>query len=118
MQAPYGGQPQVNPYGGQPQVNPYAPQPYPAYGTGALPKNGLATASLILGVVGFVVTLIPFFIGLLFGGVLNILAFIFGIVGAVNAKRVGNLGQGPAVAGIVLSCVAFLLMFVGAGTIW
>jgi hypothetical protein len=72
----------------------------------------------VIGIVGFVVTLIPFFVGLFLGGMLNILAFIFGIIGVVNANRVRGLGQGSAIAGIVLSCLAFGLMFVGAGTIW
>jgi hypothetical protein len=108
-----------------PPPAPYYPPPpqpyhagYPAPGFAPAPTNGLATASLVIGIVGFVVTLIPFFVGLLLGGMLNILAFIFGIIGVVTANRLRGVGQGSAIAGIVLSCVAFALMFVGAGTIW
>lgn len=84
----------------------------------APPKNSLATASLTIGVIGLVLTLVPLFIGVFLGGILNILAFIFGIVGAVRSGTVGGLGKGAAITGIVLSCVAFVLMFFGAGTIW
>jgi hypothetical protein len=82
------------------------------------PRNSLATAALVLGIVGFVITLVPLFIGLFAGGILNILAFIFGIVGAAKSGKLGGLGLAAAVTGIVLSCVAFILMFFGAGTIW
>jgi hypothetical protein len=86
--------------------------------TGAA-KNGLATAALILGILGFLFTGIPFFVGLFLGGILNILAFIFGIVGAVKSGKLpGNLGRGAAITGIILSCVAFISMFFGAGTVW
>lgn len=106
-----------------PQPAPYYPPPpqatYPVAPPYAqAPTNGLATASLVIGIVGFVVTLIPFFVGLFLGGMLNILAFVFGIIGVVSSSRLRGLGQGSAIAGIVLSCVAFALMFVGAGTIW
>lgn len=81
--------------------------------------NGLATAALVIGIIGFLATGIPFFVGVFLGGILNVLAFIFGIVGAVKSGKLPNhLGRGAAVTGIVLSCVAFISMFFGAGTIW
>ncbi|SDQ39482.1 hypothetical protein SAMN02800687_1710 [Curtobacterium sp. UNCCL20] len=79
--------------------------------------NGLAVAALILGIAGFLFTGIPFFIGLFLGGIPNILAIIFGITGIVRARRVG-VGFGMALTGLILGGIAFLSVFLGAGTIW
>lgn len=93
---------------------PYAPVPgQPVQSAG----NGFAVAAFVLGLVGFLVTWIPFFIGLFLGGLPDVLAIVFGICGIVRANRVRR-GMGLAVAGLVLGGLAFLSIFVGAGTVW
>lgn len=79
--------------------------------------NGSAVAALILGIAGFVLTPIPLFIGLFLGGIPDVLAIIFGIVGIVRANKVRK-GMALAVVGLVLGGLAFLGIFVGSGTIW
>lgn len=93
---------------------PHAPAPgHPVQAAG----NGFAIAAFVLGLVGFLVTWIPFFIGLVLGGLPDVLAIVFGICGIVRANRVGR-GMGLAVTGLVLGSLAFLSIFVGAGTVW
>jgi hypothetical protein len=74
------------------------------------PGNGLATAALVLGIVGAVFGLIPltFFIALICG----VLALIFGIIGWRAANK-GRGRKGLAVSGTVLGIVALLLAFAG-----
>jgi hypothetical protein len=79
--------------------------------------NGLAVAALILGIAGFVLTPIPFFIGLFLGGLPDVLAIIFGIMGIVRANKI-HKGSAMAVVGLVLGALGFLGIFVGSGTIW
>lgn len=79
--------------------------------------NGAATAALILGIVGFVLTPIPIFIGLFLGGIPAILAVILGIIGAIRSTNLG-VGTARAVIGIVLGGLAVISIFFGAGTIW
>jgi len=80
--------------------------------------NGVATAALVLGILGFLITGIPLGIGLLLGGPLDLLAIILGIVGAVRASKNSGLGNGAAIWGIVLGSIATVSIFFGAGTIW
>lgn len=80
--------------------------------------NGFATAALVLGIFGFVVTPIPLFIGLFLGGLPNLLAIVFGIVGIVRANRLGGKGMAMAVVGLVLGSLATIAIFFGAGTVW
>ena len=72
----------------------------------------------MLGIIGFLLTPIPFFIGLFVGGIPDILAIVFGIVGLVRAPKVGNRGFAPALIGLILGGLGFLSMFLGAGTVW
>ncbi|MCU1411885.1 MAG: hypothetical protein JWR04_2592 [Rhodoglobus sp.] len=85
---------------------------------GASATNGAAIAALVLGIVGFVLTPIPLFIGLFLGGIPAILGVIFGIVGLTHSAPLGGIGKVPAIVGIVLGGLAILSIFVGAGTIW
>lgn len=57
-------------------------------------SNGMATASMVLGIVGM---FIP--------GITSILAIIFGGVGISKANK-GAEGKGKAVAGLVLGIIA------------
>jgi hypothetical protein len=85
---------------------------------GAPNPNPAALAALILGICGFLLTPIPFFIGLFLGGIPDILAIIFGIVGLVKAPKVGGRGFALALVGLILGGLGFLSIFTGAGTIW
>jgi uncharacterized protein DUF4190 len=97
----YGQQPQYPPaqypqYGQQP---PYGYYPQPGYYVYPAPKtNGLAIASLVLG-------LVPI------AGIGSILAIIFGCVALGQIKERGDGGHGLAVAGIVLGSI-FLAVIV------
>jgi hypothetical protein len=94
-------------------AQPYAGQAYPPPAAG----NGAAVAALILGICGFVLTPIPLFIGLFLGGIPAVLGIIFGIVGLVRASKVQR-GFPLALIGLILGGLAFLSIFIGAGTIW
>lgn len=111
-QSAYGTPP---PYGATPTYQTPLPQPY--YGAPVPAKNAQAVAALVLGIVGFVLTPIPLFIGLFLGGIPDILAVIFGILGIVRANKTG-IGKGMAIAGLVLGGLGVLSTFIGAGTIW
>ena len=80
--------------------------------------NGFAVAALVLGIWGFLVTWIPFFIGLVLGGLPDLLAVVFGILGIVRANASGGRGFVMALIGLILGGLAFLSLFVGAGTLW
>ena len=80
--------------------------------------NGFAVAALILGIWGFCTTWIPFFIGFFLGGLPDLLAVIFGIIGITRANRPGGTGLTMAVFGLVLGGLALISIFFGAGTIW
>lgn len=78
------------------------------------PSNGMAVTSLIVGIIAIVVGIwspIPF-IGLLFaftGGLLALLAVIFGHVGLATSKRVG-VGRGNSIAGLVTGYVTIAII--------
>ena len=63
------------------------------------PSNGLATASLVLGIIGVVLAIIPFLgiMGALVGGI----GLILGIFGLLAANKRG-VGKGKSIAGLVL----------------
>jgi hypothetical protein len=60
-------------------------------------SNGMATASLVLGILGF------------FLPILSILALIFGGIGISKANQ-GAAGKGLAIAGLVLGIVGTLAL--------
>lgn len=97
----------------------YQQSPYPPHSgpMGRPAGNGFAIAAFILGLFGFLVTWIPFFIGLFLGFLPDALAIVFGICGIVRANRV-HRGMGLSVTGLVLGGLAFLSIFIGAGTAW
>ncbi|MGP3914294.1 DUF4190 domain-containing protein [Nonomuraea sp. 10N515B] len=101
----YPPQPSQDPYGqhyhsGPQSSPPYQPQPYsqPTHGGGGYeqpppaPKtNGLAIASLILGITGFITC-----------GFTSILAIVFGHVALNQIRRDGTDGRGMALSGTIL----------------
>jgi uncharacterized protein DUF4190/uncharacterized protein DUF2510 len=85
---------------------------YAAQMPGAMPMmpavetNGIATASLVLGILGAVIE---------WGGILTlaagVLAIVFGVIGIGKAGRLGNRGRGQAIAGLLLGCIALVAYF-------
>lgn len=94
-----------DPYGYGSQ-DPYAQSSYPQqqpavqhhyYGPSApavAPTNGMATASMVLGLIGFFAC-----------GVTSVLAVIFGHVAQSQIKRTGEGGSGMAVTGLILGYI-------------
>ena len=87
--------------------NPYAGVAYPT--SYQHPTNGMATASLVLGLVGLV--LCTLFIP-------SILAVIFGVVGVRRAGQPGGVGKGKAIWGLSLGgfVLAVMLLSVASGS--
>ncbi len=67
-------------------------------------KNGMATAGMILGIVGIVACWLPF-IGLIAG----LLGIVFGAIGMSKAGRLQGLGRGAAITGLVCGILSFFL---------
>ncbi|MFC4119609.1 DUF4190 domain-containing protein [Nonomuraea zeae] len=109
----YGQQPPSGGYGQQPPSYGYAQQGYgqqgysqPGYGQyGAPPPrstNGMAVASLVLGI-----------IGLIFCGITSIPGVILGHIALNKIKRTGEEGSGMAVGGLVTSYITVVLWVLG-----
>ncbi|MGZ4472049.1 MAG: DUF4190 domain-containing protein [Nocardioidaceae bacterium] len=94
---------------------PSQPQMQPPAQFVKAPSNGLATASLVLGIIGTVLALIPF-LGIL-GAVIGGLGLILGIFGFLASRKHG-VGTGKSIAGLVLG-VASIVVFalVSAATV-
>lgn len=90
-----------------PNPEPYhAPQPQPVYYVRPTKTNGLAVASMVLGIVW------AFYIG-------SILAVIFGHIALKQIDQRGDSGKGMAIAGLVLGYIGVgvcALLFLVAAT--
>lgn len=71
------------------------------------PTNGLATASLIAGIVALVAIVTPF--GAIFQPIAGVLAIVFGIMGLLAAKKRSGAGHGIAIAGLAIGAGALVL---------
>ena len=71
--------------------------------------NGVAVAGFVCGLIGAILSIIPFF-WLVFPGILDVLGIVFGIRGRRNAAAGATQG-GLATAGLVLGIVG-LVFFV------
>jgi hypothetical protein len=96
---------------GYPQPPSPPPQPYyppPGYPVAPPPRpsNGLAVASMVLGIVGVLLVWIPF-IGYL-GMICGFVALGLGIPSVVTSRKTG-VGMGMAVTGIVLGGLTVIL---------
>lgn len=108
----YGAQPGYGDYGQQ-QAYGYQQPGYPGYQTAG--TNGLAVASMILGILGFVTC-----------GVTSVLAVIMGHVALAQIKRTGEQGHGMALAGVILGWILTglwllywgFVIFAGWGLLW
>ena len=65
-------------------------------------KSGLATAGLVLGIIGIVLSFIPIINNIAF--VLGILALIFGIISLIK-----HASKGKAIAGLVLGILSIVI---------
>lgn len=83
------------PYLAQPPHQYYPPHPYPY--PPARSTNGMAVASMVLGIVWV------YWIG-------SILALVFGYLALRDIRRSGQKGEGMAVAGIVLGWVGVAVL--------
>jgi Domain of unknown function (DUF4190) len=89
------------PYASYPPPPPsYPPQPPAAGGR----TNGLAVASLVLGIVWLC-------------GVGSILALVFGAMALSRIKRTGEGGRGLAIAGIVLGSIGAVMLVISVAAI-
>jgi hypothetical protein len=79
--------------------------------------NRVATAALVLGIIGIVLIPIPFFIGFVFGGIPGLLAVILGIVG-LGRSASARSGFGSALAGLILGGLVLLAIPLGGGILW
>ena len=75
------------------------------------PRNGLGTAALVLGIIGFLLSII------VLGGLLGIVAVVLGFVALGRVRRGEASNRGVAIAGIVTGALAVLLagVIVAAG---
>jgi len=70
-------------------------------------KNGMATASLVLGIIGVITGIVAI------GSLLGILAVIFGIIGIVRASKNPEIGgKTKSIVGITLGVIAILMIFI------
>ncbi len=69
------------------------------------PRNGFATASLIVGILTF----IPGLVLSIFGSLIGLVAIVLGIFALVDISKNKTRGQGAAIAGIVLGALGALL---------
>ncbi len=102
---PPGGPPSAGSPPGYGQQPGYYPQQQ--YGGVVQPTNGAAVAGGVLGIIAVVFCWIPFvdFIAIILG----VLGLIFGVVGNRNAARLGGIGKGMAITGIVTGLIAIVI---------
>jgi hypothetical protein len=77
---------------------------------GPPPRNGVATAALVCGIIGLLVAWMPFVVAV--GLVLAVLAIVLGVRGLRRSTALGT-GRGAAIAGIVTGVAALALAVVG-----
>lgn len=84
----------------QPTITPAAP-------TTAAPRNGFGVTALVLGIVGVVFSWVP-----VLGGILAILALVFGALGYSRARKGEATNSGMAIAGLILGAIAFVIQVI------
>jgi hypothetical protein len=91
-----------------PPPSPHQPQPVAQ----RAPRNGLAVAALILGVVGVLSVFFPF--GLWVAGILGTVGLILGLIGYGRFQRSEATNGTMALWGIIIGAVALVVSIVGA----
>jgi hypothetical protein len=87
---------------------PLAALPYQPSGTASGNPNGMAIASLVLGIVSLVTFLCYFF-----GFIPGILAIIFGVMARRQIRQSDGQGYGMATAGLICGSIAVGLIVLG-----
>lgn len=110
---------QVPQYGQAPQYQQVPMMPNQTINIGGMvvaPGNGMAVASMVLGIVAILFAFVPL-IGVFIAFPCALLAFIFGIIGMVRGSRIQkNFGMG--LCGLILSIIASIMMSLGGGWLW
>ena len=88
----------------------YQPQPQSAYP--AQPSNGLAVASMVLGIVGLVFAFVPI-VGVI-AWPLVILGIVFGGIAINKANQTPGAPKGMAIAGLTCSIVGLAICIIWA----
>lgn len=73
-------------------------------------SNGSAVAGFVLGLIGLITSIIPLF-ALIFPGILDVLAIIFGIRGRRQAAAGARQG-GLATAGLIMGIIGLVLFVI------
>ncbi|MDY5785963.1 DUF4190 domain-containing protein [Corynebacterium sp.] len=81
------------------------------YAPVAPPRNGAATASLVLGILSLLIVLLA-----PLGGLAALIAIVCGVLGLRNARRIEHVApgagrRGRAITGLVLAAVSLLITF-------
>jgi hypothetical protein len=80
----------------------------PGYGQGqGQLRNGYGTTALVLGIVGLLISFIPF-VGVI-GAICGLIAIVFGFLGLGRVKRNEANNRGLAIAGIVTGILAIVI---------
>ncbi|MGH3761817.1 DUF4190 domain-containing protein [Actinophytocola sp.] len=87
-------------------------QPQPQQAQPAQPANGMAIASMVLGIVGLVFSFVPI-IGVI-AWPLVILGVVFGGIALNQANRVPGSPTGMAIAGLTCSIIGLVICFIWA----
>jgi hypothetical protein len=75
----------------------------PGWNGSTAPRNGLGTAALVVGIIGFLLAVI------VLGGLLGIVAVVLGFVALGRVRRGEANNRGVAIAGIVTGALAIVL---------
>lgn len=76
----------------------------PAGGPPPEPKNGMAVAALVFGILALLTCWLP-----VIGLILGILAIIFGVIGRNRVRRMQATNKGAATAGLVLGVLSLII---------
>ncbi|MFB7372285.1 DUF4190 domain-containing protein [Streptomyces sp. NPDC056222] len=98
--------PGQSPWGQPPTGMPGMP-PQPPF---QQPRNGLGVTALVLGIVGLLFAIFPFSFWL--GGILGVLALIFGIIGHSRGRKGEATNKGMALTGLVLGAASIVVSIV------
>jgi hypothetical protein len=88
----------------------HAPSPYAPYGPPPRQGSGLAVASMVVGIVGLLLSWVPFINNV--AAVLAVVGLGLGIPALIRARRGTHEGAGLAITGLVTSALALVLVLV------